>query len=124
MEPVIILNLKVYTESAGQKALELAQIAESVSKDTGVPIYVAPPAPDLAWVAKNVKIPVFAQHADDVKPGAATGTVTLEGIKASGCLGSLVNHAEHKITLAEIRSLVERAMHLDLRTGLQTLREL
>ncbi|MEM3030814.1 MAG: triose-phosphate isomerase [Candidatus Micrarchaeia archaeon] len=116
MQPVIILNLKVYNESAGPKALELAQIAESVAKDTGVPIIVAPPAPDLALVAKHVKIPVFAQHVDDVQPGAATGAVTLEGIKASGCAGSLVNHAEKKIRLAEIRSLIERALSLDLKT--------
>ena len=65
--PIVIVNFKTYLEATGRKAVELAEKAEKVSKETGVCIAVAPQFVDIAAVAKAVEIPVFAQHIDPSK---------------------------------------------------------
>ncbi|MCC6066131.1 MAG: triose-phosphate isomerase, partial [Thermofilum sp.] len=75
--PLILINFKAYREASGRRGLELAKVAEKVSKETGVTIGVAPQLTDLAFVAAQVDIPVFSQHVDDVPPGSYTGHVTL-----------------------------------------------
>ncbi len=115
-ETVIIVNFKTYLESSGAKAVALARICESVSDETGMAIVVAPPMPDLASVVAAVTIPVFSQHADDLKPGSTTGHVALENILASGAKGTLLNHSERRLRISEISSLVGKAK----RDGLST----
>lgn len=116
LETVIIVNFKTYLESSGAKAVALARICESVSDETGMAIVVAPPMPDLASVVAAVTIPVFSQHADDLKPGSTTGHVALENILASGAKGTLLNHSERRLRISEISSLVGKAK----RDGLST----
>lgn len=115
-EIVIIVNFKTYLESSGAKAIALARTCESVADETGVAIVVAPPMPDIASVAAAVTIPVFSQHADDLKPGSTTGHVALESILASGAKGTLLNHSERRLRISEISSLVGKAK----RDGLST----
>jgi len=115
-KPAIVVNFKTYLEASGAAALELARICEQVSEETGAFIIVAPPMPDLALVASSVKIPVFAQHLDSVPSGSTTGHVTVENAKASGARGTLVNHAEHRVKIAEIHEVIERARHAALST--------
>ena len=76
--PLILINFKAYAESSGKRAIELAKVAEEVSRNTGVTIAVAPQLTDLALVASQVEIPVFSQHVDSYDPGSRTGHVTLE----------------------------------------------
>ncbi len=86
--PILIINMKVYTEVLGKRSLELAKVAEAVSKELGVSIAIAPPITELRLVAENVGIPVYAQGADPVEPGGArTGHVPLEFIKEAGASG-------------------------------------
>lgn len=115
-ERVIVVNFKTYPESSGAKAIALARVCESVADETGVTIVVAPPMPDLAAVVAAVTIPVFSQHADDLKPGSTTGHVSLENIVASGAKGTLLNHSERRLRISEISSLVGKAR----RDGLST----
>ena len=72
---MIIVNFKTYLESTGKRAVELAKQAEKASKETGVCIIVAPQFADLAKIAEEVEIPVFAQHIDPIKPGNSTGHI-------------------------------------------------
>jgi len=106
--PLIALNFKVYLEAVGEKAVKLAKIAEEVSKEYGVCVMVAPPQIDLARVVQEVEIPIFAQHVDPYKPGSHTGSVIAEDVKAAGALGSIVNHSEHRLRLADIGMVLER----------------
>jgi triosephosphate isomerase len=115
-KPAIVVNFKTYTEASGTSALSLAKMCESVARETGVSIVIAPPVPDLALIVSSVNIPVFAQHADDVRPGGTTGHVTLENLRASGASGTLLNHSERRIKVAEIHDLIERAKSLRLST--------
>lgn len=115
-KPAIVVNFKTYIESSGKQALILARLCEQVAKETGAHIAVAPPLPDLALVASSVDIPVYAQHADEVRPGNTTGHVTLENIRSSGAVGTLLNHSERRIKVAEIHDLIGLARSLHLAT--------
>ena len=106
--PLIALNFKTYAQAFGENSLRLAKIAEEVSEQFGVTIAVAPPMIDLARVAAEVRIPVFAQHVDPYKPGSHTGSIIAEDVKAAGAVGSLVNHSEHRLRLADIGMVLER----------------
>jgi triosephosphate isomerase len=59
-------------------------------------------------VSAAVSIPVLAQHVDAVLPGARTGFVPSEAVRAAGGRGSLVNHSEHPLSAGAARATVER----------------
>jgi len=114
--PVILINFKAYREASGKRGLELAKVAEKVSKETGVTIAVAPQLTDLHFVAANVEIPVFSQHVDDVEPGSHTGHVTLEAVKDAGGVGTMLNHSEKRVRADQVDVIVKRARSLGLVT--------
>ncbi|RLE90431.1 MAG: triose-phosphate isomerase [Thermoprotei archaeon] len=114
--PLVLINFKAYPQSSGKKGLELAKVAEKVSKETGVSIAVAPQLTDLALIASNVDIPVFSQHADAVDPGSKTGHVTLEAVRDAGAIGTMLNHSERRIRADEIDVIVKKAKNLGLLT--------
>ncbi|MCW4003498.1 MAG: triose-phosphate isomerase [Candidatus Bathyarchaeota archaeon] len=105
--PIIIVNFKTYLESTGKRAVELAQKAEKVHKETGVSIVVAPQLADLAKVAQAVEIPVFAQHIDPIQPGSNTGHVLVESVQEAGAVGTLINHSERQLKLADIDTIIK-----------------
>ncbi|MBI5253131.1 MAG: triose-phosphate isomerase [Euryarchaeota archaeon] len=114
--PVIVLNVKSYRESMGEKGLALARICESVAEETGVSIAIAPQQVDLAWIARQVKISCLAQHADALEAGSRTGYVVLEAVKAAGAVGTLLNHSEHPMDIADVDAAVQQAKQLGLIT--------
>jgi len=103
-------------EATGKRAIELAKVAEDVSRETGVTIIVAPQFTDIEPVSKTVDIPVFSQHMDAVKPGAHTGHVLAEAVKSAGADGSLLNHSERRINPPEIAESVKLCAEADLRS--------
>jgi triosephosphate isomerase len=104
--PVIIVNFKTYLESTGKRAIELAKQAERASKETGANIIVVPQFADLAKVAEAVEIPVFAQHIDPIKPGNSTGHILAESMMEAGAVGTLINHSEMQLKLADVDAVV------------------
>ncbi|CAB50641.1 triose-phosphate isomerase [Pyrococcus abyssi] len=115
-EPIIAINFKTYIEATGKRALEIAKAAERVWKDTGVTIVVAPQLVDLRMIAENVEIPVFAQHIDPIKPGSHTGHVLPEAVKEAGAVGTLLNHSENRMILADLEAAISRAKEVGLIT--------
>jgi triosephosphate isomerase len=101
---LIVLNFKTYKESTGQAALALAEICEDVAAQTSVKIAVAPQFADLYSISQKVKIPVYSQHVDGAGYGSFTGHVTAASLKAAGASGSLINHSERRLRLAEIEA--------------------
>ena len=110
------MNFKTYIESTGKRAIDLAKVAEEVSRETGATIIVAPQFTDIEPVSKTVDIPVFSQHVDSVKPGAHTGHVLAEAVKSAGADGSLLNHSEKRITPSEIADSLKLCVDADLRS--------
>jgi triosephosphate isomerase len=114
--PVIMLNVKSYKESSGEKDMALAKACQEVGEETGVSMAYCPQQVDLAWVARQVDIPVLAQHADAFEPGSRTGWTVLESVKDAGAVGTLVNHSEHRLQIADIEDICVKANDLDLYT--------
>ncbi|TMI06773.1 triose-phosphate isomerase [Candidatus Bathyarchaeota archaeon] len=114
--PHIIVNFKTYIEATGKRAVQLAKIANQVSKDSGVTIAVAPQFTDLKSVTEAVEIPVFSQHVDSIKPGAYTGHILAEAVKAAGASGTILNHSERRIKISEIEEALSLARISDLAT--------
>lgn len=114
--PVVIINFKTYPQATGEKAVSLAKTCEAVSKEFDVPIIVAPQIPDLYRVAQAVEIPVFSQHMDGGDPGRFTGHALGETLVESGCSGTLLNHSENRMQLADIEEAITKARKLDLYT--------
>ena len=114
--PAIVVNFKTYLEASGPNALALAKLCAEVASETGASIVIAPPMTDLALVASSVEIPVFVQHLDSVPSGATTGHVTVENAKASGARGTLINHSERRLKIAEIHDLIGRSREVSLAT--------
>lgn len=112
--PVIVLNVKTYTEATGDKAVEIARLMEKVSKETGASMAIAVQATDIYLCSKEIDIPIFAQHIDPIKPGSSTGWTLPEAVKAAGAVGTLINHSEHRLKLADIDACITRAKELGL----------
>lgn len=112
--PLIIINFKCYEETTGEKALKLAKMCESVSKEYKINIAVAPQFTDIILITKKVKIPVLAQHLDPIKPGAFTGHVSALALKEAGVIGTLINHSERKLDLDKIRECVQKTKEYGL----------
>ena len=112
--PFVLINFKTYAEATGKKAIELAKTVEKVSLETGVCMGVAPQFADIAPIAKAVSIAIFAQHIDPVMPGNSTGHVLAESVLENGAKGTLINHSERRLKLADIDAAVARARDVGL----------
>jgi triosephosphate isomerase len=96
--------------------LQLATIAEKVSADSGVTIIVVPQVVDVFQIAHQVRIPVYAQHVDGIQYGGNTGHVLAEALTEAGAQGTLINHAERRLKLAEIDAANQAAKRANLTT--------
>lgn len=112
--PFVLINFKTYAEATGKKAIELARKVEKASLETGVCMGVAPQFADIAPIADIVSISVFAQHIDPIMPGNSTGHVLAESIRENGARGTLINHSERRLKLADIDAAVARAKAVGL----------
>lgn len=113
---LIVLNFKTYKEATGFAALKLSKICEDISKQYGVAIAVAVQAADIYSISSNVEIPVYAQHVDGVGFGGYTGHITAASVKVAGASGSLINHSERRLKLADIEASVAACKREDLAT--------
>ena len=114
MKGLIIINCKNYLEVAGEKILQLSEIAKDISNSNNVQIMIAPPQNSLFYLSQFVKLPLICQHIDYEKIGATTGFIIPELAKSYGASGSLINHSEHRIEYEVIQNLVERLRQLNM----------
>ncbi|NMC10194.1 MAG: triose-phosphate isomerase [Methanothrix sp.] len=113
---IIVLNFKTYRESTGIEALRLAEICEDISREYSVQMVVVPQVADIHVISSAVNIPVYAQHVDGVGYGGFTGHVTAASLKAAGAAGSLINHSERRLKLAEIEASITACRSFGLKT--------
>ena len=112
--PTIVLNVKTYAEATGAKAVEIAKIMDKISNESGVSMAIAVQATDIYRCAKEVTIPVFAEHIDAIKPGSHTGWTLPEAVQGAGAVGTLINHSEHRLKLADIDACITASKQKDL----------
>jgi len=106
---MIVVNFKNY--KFGEEALGLAKKIEKYK-----PI-IAVPAINLSEVSKKTKLRVFSQHLDYHNKGKSTGFLIPEAVKKSGAVGTVLNHAEHRIPYGIIKKTIKRCNQ----TGLKVL---
>ena len=104
--PLILVNLKTFREGMGNRAHMIANAAQLVMQESGVTIGIAPSYIDLHPLSRHFSVPVYAQHVDGFEPGAHTGHITVDALKVAGATGSLINHSERRLTLADIEAAV------------------
>ncbi len=112
--PLILVNLKTYTQGMGERAIELSRMAERVYERTGISIAIAPQTVDIQAVAESTETPVFAQHVDPAGFGQYTGHILPESVAGGGAAGTLINHSERQLDLDTIKATIKRAREADL----------
>lgn len=112
--PLIILNFKAYEEATAEGGEALSEVAAKAGEESGVSVAVSVMATDIYRIARRVSIPVLAQHIDPVEPGGRTGHITALSVKKSGAVGSLVNHSEKRLLLADIEYIIKALRRHDL----------
>jgi triosephosphate isomerase len=112
--PVIIVNFKTYQKGFGKEALQLTKTLEMAGKMSGASIAVAVSPMDIKTISSESSIPVFAQHIDPIGFGSNTGYILPEAVLEAGASGSLINHSEHRMKLADIEECVKKCADLGL----------
>ncbi len=112
--PIVILNYKTYLESSGEKALELAQALKSASEESGITMVAVPQAADIYRIQDQISLPIFAQHIDPITPGGHTGSNLIETLIEAGISGSLINHSENRMKLADIDEIIQLCKKNDI----------
>ncbi|MBT3406490.1 triose-phosphate isomerase [Candidatus Woesearchaeota archaeon] len=113
---MLVINFKTYASATGQKAVDLARICDKVAHEVKVPILIAVQNVDLFRVARQVSIPVLAQHIDPVVYGSHTGHDLAEAILENGAYGVLIDHSEDRVSLDNIKQSIDRAKSVGLLT--------
>jgi len=107
----VLVNLKAYPADP----VDVAEAAATVADESGVDIAVAPQAADIGRVTETGAA-VWAQHVSPVEHGSHTGSTLAESVAANGAVGTLVNHSERRLKLADIDASLDAADRADLET--------
>jgi len=107
----VLVNLKAYPCDPAAVAAAARDVAEA----SGVRIAVAPQAAHLDRVAAT-GVETWAQHVAPVEHGSHTGHTLAEAVADAGAEGTLLNHSEHRLTLADIDGSLDAADRADLET--------
>lgn len=101
----------------GDVLLDIAKGLDELSEKYDVDVILDVPDTEIYNIAKNTKrIHVYSQHMDSIPVGKGMGRTLPEALKAAGAVGVMLNHAEHKLTLDEIKEAIKRADEVGLAT--------
>jgi triosephosphate isomerase len=107
----VLVNLKAYPCDP----VAVATAAHDVAEATGVRVAVAPQAAHIERVAAT-GVETWAQHVSPVEYGSNTGSTLAEAVAEAGATGTLLNHSENRMKLADIDASVRAAERADLET--------
>jgi triosephosphate isomerase len=105
----VLVNLKAYPCDP----VAVAEAAHEVSESTGVRVAIAPQAAHLSAVA-DTGVETWAQHVSPVEHGSHTGSTLAEAAADAGATGTLLNHSENRLKLADIDASLDAADRADL----------
>ena len=107
----VLVNLKAYDCDP----VAVGTAAADVAAESGVSIAVAPQAAHLERVAET-GVETWAQHVAGVDHGSHTGSTLAEAVADAGATGTLLNHSEYRLKLADVDAGIRAAE----RAGLDT----
>ena len=101
----------------GERMLKLAKAVDKIAAKYDLDVILTPQYADIRLIAENTeRVHVYAQHMDSLYPGRGLGSVLPESVKEAGAVGVMLNHAEKKLTLDEIKATIARADEVGLAT--------
>jgi len=101
----------------GERLLKLARTVDKLAIKYDLDVILTPPYTDIRQISEQTeKIHVYAQHMDSLLPGRGLGSVLPEAVKEAGAVGVMLNHAEKKLTMEQIRATIARADQIGLAT--------
>jgi len=107
MSALIVVNFKTYASAQGEAAVALAQAMAEVDATTDATMVAVVSAFDLSAVKAAVpNLEVWTQHLDPIGWGSNTGWLHPETAMARGATGSIINHAEHKVPIEHVETLL------------------
>lgn len=107
----ILVNLKAYDCDP----VAVAEAAAAVAEDADARIAVAPQAAHLHTVAET-GVETWAQHVSPTGPGSHTGSTLADAVAQAGAVGTLLNHSERRLQLAD----VDAGLGMATQAGLET----
>ena len=104
---LVVVNFKTYQTAHGASAEELALAMAGIETDARLVAAVS--AIDLsAVVAAAPELEVWAQHLDPIRFGSNTGWLHPDTAVERGATGTLINHAEHKVSIEHVAMLLDQ----------------
>ena len=104
---LVVVNFKTYQTAQGASAEELARALASV--ETEARVVAAVSALDLSKVIEAAPgLEVWCQHLDPVGFGSNTGWIHPSTAIERGAAGTLINHAEHKVSIEHVAMLLDQ----------------
>ena len=107
----VLVNLKAYPCDP----VAVAEAAAAVDAGADATVAVAPQAAHLDRVAAT-DVETWAQHVSPVAHGSHTGSTLAEAAADAGAVGTLCNHSERRLTLADIDAALDAAERAGLGT--------
>jgi triosephosphate isomerase len=107
----VLVNLKAYPCDP----VEVAAAARDVDEAADADVAVAPQAADLRPVAET-GVETWAQHVSPVEHGSHTGSTLAERAADAGAVGTLLNHSEKRLKLADVDGALDAAERTGLRS--------
>lgn len=104
-EALIVVNFKTYATAYGEAAEMLGKMMAEVETDARMVAVVS--AFDLSAVSSIEGLEVWSQHLDPVGKGSHTGWLEPDAALERGAVGTIINHAEHKVSLDHVANLME-----------------
>ncbi len=103
-EPLVVVNFKTYSTALGSAAQRLAQQMAATSCNARMVAVVS--AFDLSSISSISGLEVWSQHLDPVGQGSHTGWLEPETAIERGAVGTIINHAEHKVSIDHVSKLM------------------
>lgn len=102
--PLVVVNFKTYTSALASAAEQLGKQMASIQ--TNARMVAVTSAFDLSDVSAIDGLEVWSQHLDPVGQGSHTGWLEPETAIARGAVGTIINHAEHKVSIEHVKDLM------------------
>ncbi len=107
----VLVNLKAYPCDP----VEVATAAHEVSESSDADVAIAPQAAAIETVAET-GVETWAQHVSPNGHGSHTGSTLAEATAEAGATGTLLNHSENRLKLADIDGSLDAAERVDFDT--------
>ncbi|QSG02607.1 triose-phosphate isomerase [Natranaeroarchaeum sulfidigenes] len=107
----VLVNLKAYPCDP----VEVATAAHEVSESSDADVAIAPQAAAIETVA-GTGVETWAQHVSPNEHGSHTGSTLAEAAAEAGATGTLLNHSENRLKLADIDGSLDAAERVDFDT--------